>query len=113
MAVPKIDSELDEARERLVKFMPKGSTVFTILRHVSRSGMQREIGLVVLTEGQMGRAEPLHPNWAAGTLLGRRVNKEGDGIVCGGAGMDMGFELVYSLAQKLYGDGYALNHRWL
>lgn len=28
-------------------------------------------------------------------------------------GMDRGFDVVYRLSYKLFGDGYALNHRWL
>lgn len=107
MAVPK-KADRDEALDQLRAWMPKDSTVYTILRHVSRSGMQREIGLVKFIKGTA-----IHPNYRAAMVLGRRINKQGDGIVCGGAGMDMGFELVYSLAQKLYGNGYALNQRWL
>jgi len=30
-----------------------------------------------------------------------------------GCGMDMGFHLVNSLAYILFGDGYALDQRWL
>ena len=30
-----------------------------------------------------------------------------------GAGMDMGFELVYKLGYLVHGDGYAFTHRWL
>jgi hypothetical protein len=98
----------DEARETLERLIPRDSTVYVILRSVSKSGMSREIGLVSFVDGH-----PYHPNYAAARLLDRSVNKAGDGIRCQGAGMDMGFELVYSLAQKLYGDGYALKHVWL
>ena len=104
MAVPK----LEETQERLLEWLPRGTTIYTILRSRSRSGMQRVIGVVVFVDG-----EARHPNWLVGTLLGRRVKPDYDGIVCNGAGMDMGFELVYSLAQKLYGDGYALHQQWL
>lgn len=38
---------------------------------------------------------------------------EHNGIKVEGAGMDMGFHLVYSLSQRLFGDGYKLSHRWL
>lgn len=106
MAVPKVDLEL--AEDRLRAWMPRGSTVYTILRSRSRSGMQRVIGLVVFADGYA-----VHPNSAAATVLGRRWKPDHDGVVCNGAGMDMGFELVYSLGQKLYGDGYALKPQWL
>lgn len=34
--------------ENLRKWFPKGSTVYTILRHVSRSGMQRTISALAV-----------------------------------------------------------------
>jgi hypothetical protein len=100
-----------EARETLERMMPKGSTVYTILDSASASGMSRRIRLVVFKDGT-----ELHPNWSAAVILGRTLKRGlcgSDCIVCKGCGMDMGFELVYSLSQALYGDGYALNHRWL
>lgn len=38
----------DEARKRLKEVLKPGDTVYTILRHVSRSGMTRHISLVHL-----------------------------------------------------------------
>lgn len=102
---------------RLRDWYPKGSTVYTVLRSVARSGMSREIGLVALRCGERLDGEKeivaLHPNYAASDVLGLRLNKDGDGLKIGGGGMDMGFELAYRLGQALYGDGYALKHTWL
>lgn len=106
-------AEHAEQVARLREWFPKGSTVYTVLRHVSRSGMQRIISVVCLTtEGQ--KIIDLHPNYAVSKVIGRTL-KSGwhDGIVCNGCGMDMGFDLAYSLSCSLYGDGYALNHKWL
>ena len=100
--------EVQEQIENLRAWFPKGSTVYTILRHVSRSGMRRQIGVVAI----LGPDDIRHPNYAVSTALGYRLS-DGDGVIVYGAGMDMGFHLVHSLALKLYGDGYALNHRWL
>ena len=36
-----------------------------------------------------------------------------EGVKVGGAGMDMGFHLVYNLAAVLFDDGYALEHKWI
>jgi hypothetical protein len=44
--------EKSESLARLRKWMPKGSRVFTILRSVSKSGMQREIAVVVWLPGE-------------------------------------------------------------
>lgn len=103
--------EKEEAIEQLRKWMPAGSTVYTILRHVSRSGMQREISVVVFQDGQ-----PIHPNWSVAKALGWRLNKGGmnDALIVGGCcGMDMGFHLVYTLSQVLYGKGGELKQQWL
>ncbi len=103
-----------EAIEKLREWYPKGSTVYTILRHVSRSGMQREIGLVMIGDrDEQGYLDLRHPNFAAADVLGLRMNKSGDGVTVGGCGMDMGYHLAYELSYALHGDGYALNHRWL
>lgn len=93
--------EKQEALERLREWMPPGSTVYCVLRHRSRSGMQRQIGVVVMTpEG------PRHPNYAVGAVLGLRVNERGDGVFVNGCGMDMGWHLVFSLSSALYPDGF-------
>ena len=55
-----------------------------------------------------------HPNYAVSRVLGYRLRQgSDDALTVNGAGMDMGFEIAYSLATELYGDGYSLNHRWL
>lgn len=93
--------EKQEALDRLREWMPAGSTVYCVLRHVSRSGMQRRIGVVVMTpEG------PRHLNYAVGSVLGLRVTERGDGVVVNGCGMDMGWHLVYSLSRALWPDGF-------
>ncbi len=97
--------------DQLRTWIPKGSTVYTILRHTSRSGMRRVIGLVVFIGGDP--LSPIHPNFHGARALGRREDGSNEGIVCDGGGMDMGFDLVYNLGHVLYGDGYALTHRWL
>ena len=89
-----------EAIEKLREWIKPGDTVYTILRHVSRSGMQREIGIVLLKDGT-----DLHPNYLVAKALGERVGKF-DSVIVGGCGMDMGFHLVYNLSYVLYPDGF-------
>lgn len=123
------DKERDEAIAQLRKWLKPGDTVHTILRHVSKSGMSREIGVVIWVKGC-----DLHPNYTIAKALGLRQGKR-DGLIMGGCGMDMGFALVYNLGRVLFpegfklakgqhgrnGDksgydndgGYALNQRWL
>lgn len=109
------EQEKQEQKARLREWMPEGSTVYTILRHVSASGMSRDISLVVPWADEWGKVGFIHPNYGASKVLGGRlVTKNGsDAIRIGGGGMDMGFHLVYSLSHALYGNEYALNHSWL
>lgn len=129
-------AERDQAIAQLREWIKPGDTVYTILDHVSASGMSRAIR-VVLLHCKDGKAIDLHPNYSIGKALGLRHWKRNghtqDALIVGGCGMDMGFHLVYSLGRVLFpegfkvegrgrnGDtsgwdkdgGYALNHRWL
>jgi hypothetical protein len=111
----KIDRE--QAIDWFRKNCPKGSTVYTVLRHRSASGMLRRIGLVVILPGAAKKAEPMmrFPDWAGAVIYNDRSTLADDpeGITVRGYGMDMDFELVYSISQAVYGDGYALKQRWI
>lgn len=98
-----------EAAKRLRRLMKKGTTVYTVLRHVSKSGMRREISPIVVRN--RGRRVCDFTGLAA-NALGSKEGKH-EGVVVHGAGMDMGFHMVYELAHVLHGDGYALEQRWL
>ena len=126
-----------EAIARLLLAVEPGDTVYSILRHVSRSGMQREISLVVVD--RVGITPPVSTSLALDALhgidywvasaMGLRIGKKG-GIVVTGCGMDMGFHTVYNLGRTLWPNGtlmphgmrngvpdhdggYALKQRWL
>ena len=101
MAARVSKAEHAEAIERLREWVKPGDTVYTILRHVSRSGMQREIGCVLLRAEGEGRTVDLHPNHAVALATGNRQGKR-DGVIVGGCGMDMGFALVHALSSVLY-----------
>jgi hypothetical protein len=93
------EARKEESRNELLEILKPGDTVFCILRHVSRSGMQREISL--FTEGM--RDITYH----ASIVLQDRIGKR-DGIVVGGCGMDMGFALVYNLSRCLFPNGFGI-----
>ncbi len=107
-------TERETALANLRKWFPKGSTVYTILRSVGRTGMSRTIGIVSI-ETDNGEPIVLHPNYAVSVVLGLRWKSGGigDGVMIQGAGMDIGFEIAYRLGRVLYDDGYALKHRWI
>ena len=96
----KTDEVKRQSLESLHKILKPGDTVSTILRHVSRSGMQREISLYA-TQGDQN----ICLDWYASNVLGNRRGKH-DGLVIGGAGMDMGFALVYELSYQMFPTGF-------
>ena len=129
--------DVAESRSLLLKWLKPGDTIYTVLRHVSRSGMSRKIDLYKIEDGQ-----PIFLTGHAAKVLGERWDFDRGGIVVGGCGMDMGFHLVYNLSYALFKDGfecigdgcpandhnngdrdytphmhsdpgYALNHRWM
>lgn len=81
--------------------------VFAILRSVSGSGMTRHISFLTL-EGN----DPRYIAWHIARVLDCRIDRD-NALIVKGAGMDMAFHVVYSLARVLFEDGYALNSRWL
>lgn len=105
-------TEQSEAIERLREWIKPGDTVYTILRHVSSSGMSRVIQLVSF-EVRDGKPSPLFIGYNVAKALDYRWDNHKEGIKIGGTGMDMGFALVYELSRALFDDGYAINHRWL
>jgi len=96
---------LDDLRTRF----PKGSVVHVVQRHVSASGMSRALSvLAVLDEREIEDV-----SWLVRRALRLPMNQTHGGVTVKGTGMDMHFHLVYTLAQALYGDGYALTKRSL
>lgn len=102
------------AYRRLFDAFPRGAYVTTVVTHVSSSGMSRRFR--VLGVGSHPRDDaPIVEDYtlSVARVLGWKTNDRRGELVVSGAGMDMGFHLVYTLASELYGDGYALNHRGL
>ena len=95
--------------ESLVNDCPRKPTIYTILRHCSRSGMSRSISVYVLTKDRFVKLDYLISN-----VTDMKLDKNNGGVKIGGCGMDMGFSLVndmfYSLSDVL-GDDYK-HGRW-
>lgn len=133
-----LKSEVEESRAELRKLCAPGTTVYTILRHVSRSGMARRISLGVVKRGAF-----LDITWHVARVLGYSTRDsrgwvQDRGLYVTGGGMDMGFHLINSLSYALHGmhargmdaidagkagrpfrarrghyrAGYSLEHRW-
>lgn len=94
-------SDIAEAITELRGLLPVGTTVGTILRHVSASGMTRHISPVLVQDGNVRDL-----TW---NVVKAGIAKESaryQGVTLGGAGMDMGFALVYSISRTVYRDGF-------
>lgn len=130
-------SEREDAITRLRALLTPGTTVYTVLRSVSRSGMTRGIDCYLLTEDG-----PQWLSYLVAKATDTRFNDKRDCLTVEGCGMDMGWHLVHCLSYALYPDsfecigtdcpsndhfngdrdysphthtsgGYALKHRWL
>lgn len=95
-------AEVEEARTRLLAVLKPGDTVYCILRNVSRSGMSRVISLYARTDDGMTWLDP----FASKLGVGDGMDWKREGLKVGGAGMDMGFALVYDLSCKLWPNGF-------
>lgn len=93
-------AERDEALAQLREWIKAGDTVQTIMRHVSRSGMQREISVIINKDGEVFNAD----HWVS-KAIGAKIGKHG-GLIAHGCGTDMGFHIVYSLGYALFPDGF-------
>lgn len=96
-------TEIAQARAKLRQWLKPGMTVYTVLDHVSRSGMSRVIRVVLIEGRDNGEHAMAHPNYSVGAVLGYSQAKKGDGLIVGGCGMDMGFHVVHSLGYALWG----------
>lgn len=106
--------EQQAATERLLQLFEgdESPEILTIVRHVSRSGMSRNISLKYVKNGEL-----LDITYNAALVLDwPLVDGWNYSVKVGGCGMDMGFHTVYSLSGRLYGyqerNAYRLRHRW-
>ena len=105
---------LRELVEQSQKRRDGSPVIYTFLRHVSKSGMSRDITLKIVDGDGTLRDITYTAALAIGEKprdnYGRRV------IRVHGCGMDMGFHLVYSVSHALYDGqeraGYVISHEW-
>ena len=96
------DAERQEAIGRLREWLKPGDTVYTIVRHVSRSGMQRTIDCIGID-----KPDQIHAyGWNVAKALGWSFDRDREGVKVSGCGMDMGFETVYSMGRVMFPDGF-------
>lgn len=107
-----------EAIESLQRMLNLGQTIYTVLRSVSSSGMSRSISAFTIDK----KGELISLDWYLSRALGLSRHRKNNGLVTTGAGMDMGFDLVYRTGRVVFPDGlspakkdggYAFKQQWL
>lgn len=97
-----------EAQQELTNILKdvKADTIYTVLRHVSSSGMQREISVRMIDAGRI-----ISLDWLIANAMGYRIGNH-NGLVVKGCGMDMGFHLVDSITSS-YSPSKKFRHDWI
>ena len=135
--------EAEESLKNLREMIKPGDKIWTLLCHVSASGMMRHIAVIKLEANVIGEIRPYYLNYKVACVLGYNTANDGS-LKVGGCGMDMGFSVVNNLSDVLYPvykclgekcgsgdhangpkpikrikgrythkDGYAINQNWL
>ena len=89
-----------------------GTTIYTTIRSVTKSGMSRAISCFIITTEEDGSNYIQNINYFVGISLGLKRHKDG-GLIVRGCGMDMGYKIVSDLSHLIMSDEYALKQRWL
>jgi len=97
---------LKDRADQIKEYVKSGDTLYTMVVHVSRSGMSRRIKVYAIRDN-----EPINLSRWVADLLEWRYHEKSNAVTVSGCGMDMCFHTVYSLAYALFGDGYALTKR--
>lgn len=94
-----------ESTRILREMISEGDVVYSIIRHVSSSGMSRDISFFIIQNGKL-----VNITWHMCRALRTKVSERSGSWVMKrmGVGMDMAFDTVYSLGIQLFNDGYAL-----
>ena len=105
--------EIEDAKQTLKNIGCKdGTTIYTTIRSVAKSGMSRSISCFIVTTEADGGNYIQCVDYFVGIALGLKRHKDG-GLIVRGAGMDMGYKIVSDLSSVMLSDGYALKQRWL
>ena len=110
------EQEKEDARAYLLSILNKQETptLYTNLKHVSSSGMSRDMKVLAVVNGEI-----VDVTFYVGKLdIGTIKERNGQRVLrVGGCGMDMGFHVVYSVSAVVYGyeerGAYTIRHEWI
>jgi len=95
-----------EALKTLRGWLKPGQEVYTVCKHVSRSGMLRHIDVFAIVDG---KPQSLNRYVEALGLYNRAKDfkaNNADSLRVSGCGMDMGFAVVYDLSSAVFKDAF-------
>ena len=115
-------TEREEAIASLRGTIKPGDTLYTVMRHRSRSGMMRAIDVYMflpdLRKGHKPRSVIKY--WLSFNIAkatGHTFSEQYEAIAVGGCGFDAGFQVVYDVSRILFPKadkpGYQLHHEWI
>lgn len=107
MATKKSREEIASRIGQAKKNYPEGTMIYTIVKHVARSGMMRRIAPIVVVDGIARNISAL-----VSDVLGWKWTDD-DAIQVSGCGMDMGFHLVSRFSEEVYGHYDKFKHAHL
>ncbi len=98
-------TEKEEARAELLKILSPGDIVYTVLRHVSKSGMTRHIDVYAIRDNKTVYLTPYVSKACGIPRLPATASLWS--LIVRGCGMDMDYHVVYSLGCALWPRGAA------
>ena len=94
-------ADRDHAVATLRKLCPPGTTIYSMLRHRSASGMSRLIDFYVISDNA-----PFRITGLIATAGIESYDRRGEALRVSGCGMDMGFHVTHNLSYLLHPDGF-------
>src|SRR5574343_351720 len=108
---------IQERTSELREAFKDGKDSFCVLRHVSKSGMQRAISFFYIQEPKFDgtKSDLVSLDYSIQKICGYKFNRKHGGLTVNGCGMDMGFSVVANLEYKLFGNTVlnVLSQRWI
>ncbi len=92
--------------EKLRETLKPGDTLHTVLRSVSRSGMNRKIDVYKLYVDDKGEIQKQWLSYWIARAIGETFDKKMDCLSVSGCGMDMGFHVVYNTSRVVFAGGF-------
>lgn len=107
MVVKRTTEEISNRVNQAKKNYPEGTLIYTVVKHVARSGMMRRIAPIVVVDGIARNISAL-----VSDVLGWKWTDD-DAIQVSGCGMDMGFHLVSRFSEEIHGHYNKFQHKHL